>query len=49
MLIPCEGRPATARGVGYPPLELMVGGGVEVLVNLGTPQHRSYEFVAQVH
>ena len=32
MLIPCEGRPATARGVGYPPLELMVGGGVEVLV-----------------
>ncbi len=48
MLIPCEGGPAIARVVRYPPpVELMVEGGVYVLVDAGSPEHWSYEFIAQ--
>jgi hypothetical protein len=46
MLIWCDGGPAIARAVRYPPpLELMVDGGVYVLVDVGAPDRWSYEFV----
>jgi hypothetical protein len=49
MLIRCDGGPAIARAVRYPPpLELMVDRGVYVLVDVGAPEHWSYEFVPEV-
>ena len=48
MQIRCDGGPAIARAVRYPPpLELMVDGRVYVLVDVGPPEHWPYQFVAQ--
>jgi hypothetical protein len=49
ILIQCDGGPAIARAVRYPPpLELIVDGGVYVLVDLGPPEQWSYECIPQV-
>lgn len=47
MLIPCEGGPAMARAVVYPPpLEIETTDGVYVLVDDGPPERWTYMFVA---
>ncbi len=47
MLIPCAGGPAISRLVRYPPpLEVEVEGGTYVLVDSGSPETWTYEFVA---
>jgi hypothetical protein len=50
MLLWCEGGPAAARAVTYPPPgEIEVDGGIYVLADDGPPEHWRYEFVATVH
>jgi hypothetical protein len=47
MLIPCEGGPCISRLVRYPPpLEIEERGGMYVLVDDGSAEHWTYEFVA---
>lgn len=47
MLIPCAGGPAISRLVRYPPpFEVKVEGGMYVLVDSGSPESWTYEFVA---
>jgi hypothetical protein len=46
MLIPCEGGPSISRLVHYPPpLEILEGDGMYVLVDDGPPTHWRYDFV----
>ena len=50
MLIHCDGGPAVARAVHFPPpLELSANGGVYVLVDDGPPEQWRYEFVQEQH
>ena len=47
MLLWCDGGPAVGRAEHYPPpLEVVVDGGVYVLVDDGPPEHWHYVFVA---
>lgn len=46
MFVWCEGGPASARVVTFPPpTELPVDGGIYVLVDVGEPVDWRYEFV----
>jgi hypothetical protein len=47
MLIPCEGGPSISRLVRYPPpLEIDVGGGTYVLIDVGPPERWRYDFIS---
>jgi len=46
MLIPCQGGPTGWRSATFPPpLEFEVDDGVYVLVDDGTPEYWTYEFI----
>jgi hypothetical protein len=46
MLLWCTGGPSVARAVVFPPpLEIEVGSGLYVLIDVGPPEQWHYEFV----
>lgn len=48
MLIPCQGGPTGWRSTTFPPaLELETDDGIYVLIDHGTPDQWSYEFVRE--
>jgi hypothetical protein len=49
MLIRCDGGPAIARAVWFPPpLEISVAANVYVLVDDGPPEHRTYDNASDI-